>query len=463
MAAYQDMDRDQFTSDTRLDEALFALPQEGLGSVGSALGRTRLRTFITLRWFAVGGQTFAILLVSFGFGFSLNLAICLAVIAASAWLNVALTFMFPTQRLAKEGEAFAQLAFDTIQLAALLAATGGLSQPFLFFLIAPVTIAAASLRSTYAILLALLAIGLAAAMPLFSFELPWIAGQSLTLPPLLQWGHFTAMAVGIAFFTFSAIRVSRDEARLVRALDAAQVVMAREQRLSALGAMAAMTAHELGTPLATIHLVAREMAAELDETSPFREDVTLLAEQAERCRTILQKLAQERDTGDIVHARMPLSALVEEAAAPHKGLGVVVDVRTHRLEGGENKLPILKRSPEILHALGAFIENAVSFAETEVKITATWDAAEYVVTVSDDGPGFSAEVLPRLGEPYVSERGEAQLGGGDMGLGFFIAKTLVERTGGRIAMKNRLSPAKGAIVQATWPRVTLEPDDETII
>ena len=131
---------------------------------------------------------------------------------------------------------------------------------------------------------------------------------------------------------------------------------------------------------------------------------------------------------------MPLSSLVEEAAAPHKGLGVSVDVRTRRLDGGEEKLPTLKRSPEILHALGAFIENAVSFADSEVSITATWDAGEYVVSIRDDGPGFSSEVLPRLGEPYVSERGEDQLGGGDMGLGFFIAKTLVERTGGRIAM-----------------------------
>lgn len=457
------MDRDDFSSETRLDEALFVLPDEGLGNVGSALGRTRLRTFITLRWFAVIGQTFAILLVTFAFNFSLNLAACLGVIAASAWLNVALTFLYPTQRLAKESEAFAQLTFDTIQLAALLAATGGLSQPFLFFLIAPVTLGATSLPSRYAITLAVLAICLAAAMPLFSVPLPWTSGYTLILPPLLQWGHFTAMAVGIAFFTFSAIRVNQDGARLVRALDAAQFVMAREQRLSALGAMAAMTAHELGTPLATIHLVSREMANELNPDDPLHEDVTLLAQQAERCRNIIKKLAQERDTGDIVHARMPLSSLVEEAAAPHKGLGVHVDVRTARINDGEPKLPTLKRRPEIIHALGAFIENAVSFANSEVQIRATWSASEYVVTIRDDGPGFSANVLPHLGEPYVSERGEDQLGGGDMGLGFFIAKTLVERTGGRIASKNRTPPATGAVVQATWPRVALEPDPESAI
>lgn len=457
------MDRDDFANETYLDETLFALPEEGLGSVGSALGRTRLRTFISLRWMAVIGQTLAVVIVAYVLNFQLNLAICLAIIAASAWLNVALAFMFPTQRLASETEAFAQLAFDTVQLALLLAATGGLSQPFLFFLIAPVTIAAVSLRVGYAIGLALLALGLAATMPLFAAPLPWIDGAQYELPPLLQWGHFSAMTVGIAFFTFSAMRVSRDEARLVRALDAAQVVMAREQRLSALGAMAAMTAHELGTPLATIHLVSKELAADLPPDSPMREDVLLLAEQAERCRTILQKLAQERDAGDIVHARMPLSALVEEAAAPHKGLGVTVDVRTRRVQGGEKKLPVVRRSPEILHALSAFIENAVSFANTEVRIEAVWSQTEIMVSIRDDGPGFSQEVLPRLGEPYVSERGEDQLGGGDMGLGFFIAKTLVERTGGRIATRNRVAPARGAMVQATWKRISLEPPPESTI
>lgn len=454
------MDRDDPAFETRLDEALFTLPEEGLGSVGSALGRTRLRTFISLRWLAVVGQTFAILVVVFLLDFTLNLALCLGIIAASAWLNVALAFALPTQRLTSEREATAQLAFDTVQLAALLAATGGLSNPFLLFLMAPVTISAASLRAPHAIGLAILALILAAAMPGFSAPLPWTRGETLELPALFQWGQFSAMAVGVAFFAISALRVNQDEARLVRALDAAQVVMAREQRLSALGAMAAMTAHELGTPLATIHLVAQEMAADLAPDSPLKEDATLLAEQAERCRQILRKLAQEREAGDIVHARMPLSALVEEASAPHKGLGVAVDVRTRRGTDGEDKLPELKRSPEILHALGAFIENAVSFAQSEVRIDAVWGAEDYVITIRDDGPGFSAEVLPHLGEPYVSERGEDQAGGGDMGLGFFIAKTLVERTGGRVAMKNRLAPDSGAIVQATWPRTALEPEPE---
>lgn len=450
---------DDFARDSRLgfEDAIFTLAPEGLGSAQSALGRTRLRTFITLRWLAVAGQTAAVLLVAFVLGFEVPLALCLAIIAASAWLNVFLSFAFQSQRLTRSWEAVMQLAFDTVQLAALIAATGGLSNPFLLLMLAPVTVAALSLGRLRASFIALLALGLAALMPFLSLPLPWDEPGGTHLPILYQWGQLAALAVGVVFFTLSAARVSQDEARLVRALDAASVVMAREQKLSALGAMSAMTAHELGTPLATIHLVAKELVQEAGPDDPHAEDYRLIAEQADRCRSILSAIREARDATDIVHARMPLDALVEEAAAPMKGLGVALIVRAVPGEGGSEKPPTVARSPEILHALGAFIENAVSFAATRVEATASWTADQVVITINDDGPGFSPEVLPKLGEPYISDRSEARLGGGDMGLGFFIAKTLIERTGGRIASRNRTPPATGAIVQAVWPLPALLP------
>ena len=444
-----------------MDEALVSLLPEGLTNVGAAQGHTRLGTLMTLRWLAVVGQSFAVLFVYFGLGFNLPLGMCLAVIAASAWLNVFLSFAAVGPQLLKGWEAALQLAFDVFQLALLISLTGGLSNPFLLFLIAPVTVAASSLRAQYTMLISLFAIGLAALMPFFAMDLPWRDGEALSLPQLFEGGHFAALCIGIVFFALSAQRVNEDEAKMVRALDAASVVMSREQRLSALGAMSAMTAHELGTPLATIHLVAKELQTLLPEDSPHIEDATLLAEQAERCRDILQQLGRAREASDIVHARMPMSALVEEAAAPHKGLGVEVRVTYEAGEGGEARVPTIRRSPEILHALGAFIENAVSFADSEVRVVANWTDQQFIVTIRDDGPGFAAEVMPKLGDPYVSQRGEDQLGGGDMGLGFFIAKTLIERTGGRVATRNRAAPRHGAIVQAVWPRADLQPLDNT--
>ncbi len=450
---------DETARDSRLgfEDAIFTLAPEGLGSAQSALGRTRLRTFITLRWLAVAGQTAAVFIVSAGLGFDMHLALCLAIISASAWLNVFLSFAFPSQRLTRDWEAALQLAFDTVQLAALIGATGGLSNPFLLLLLAPVTVAALSLPRAGAVIIALIAVLAAILMSIVPVPLPWLTADGLHLPELVQWGQFSALIVGIIFFSLSAIRVSQDEARLVRALDAASVVMAREQKLSALGAMSAMTTHELGTPLATIHLVAKELAAEMPRDNPYADDVRLIAEQADRCRVILSKIRESRDATDIVHARMPLDALVEEAAAPFKGLGVALIVKATPGEGGSPKAPVIARSPEILHALGAFIENAVSFAATRVTASASWTADQAVITITDDGPGFAADIIPKLGEPYISQRSEARIEGGDMGLGFFIAKTLIERTGGRIASRNRTPPNRGAVVQAVWPLAALLP------
>lgn len=456
-------DRSLSETGTGLDDALFTLAPEGLGDVGSALGRTRLRTFIGLRWMAIAGQTFAVLLVILGFGFDLPLGPALATIAASAWLNVFLAFAYPAQRLMSDPEVAVQLAFDTLQLAAMLALTGGLSNPFLLLLIAPVTVAAISLKPAYATGLGILALILAWLMSYYALPLPSPEGAGIIVPELFEWGHFVALGVGISFFAISAWRVSRDEARLVRALDAAQVVVAREQKLSALGAMSAMTAHELGTPLATIHLVAREMQETLAADSSYREDVELLASQAERCKAILGELSKQKEAGDIIHARMPVRSMAEEAAAPHMGLGVTISLRAEPGSDGEAKLPTVNRSPEVLHALGAFIENAVSFAAREVSIMTRWTKTTIRITIRDDGPGFAPEILPKLGEPYISERGEAQAGGGDMGLGFFIAKTLIERTGGQIATRNRRSPDSGAVVQIIWPRAALEADTENNI
>lgn len=442
-----------------VNDAIYTMAPEGLGSAGAALGRTRLRTFIALRWMAAIGQLAAVLFVYFGLGFELPLGMCLATIAASAWLNVFLSLAMPSNRLATDWEAMAQLAFDLIQLSTIIALTGGLSNPFLLFLIAPVTVGALILKPFQAAFLALLGFALGGAMSAWSMPLPWYGDEVPVIPDLFRLGHLCALAIGLVFIAITAMRVSQDEARLVRALDAAAVVMNREQRLSALGAMAAMTAHELGTPLATIHLVAREMAGNTDKADPNYEDAQLIAEQAERCRMILRQLGEKREAEDIVHARMPLKAVLEEAAAPHRGLGISLRIEARPAEGGDEKAPTVSRSPEVLHALSAIIENAVSFADSEVRAIANWNGDQIAVTISDDGPGFAAEVLQKLGEPYVSQRDEAHLGGGDMGLGFFIAKTLIERTGGRLATRNRTPPRHGAVVQAFWPRNKLEANE----
>lgn len=435
---------------------------ETLRSVGSAFGRTRLRTLVTLRWMAIAGQVGAVVFVNLVLGFELPLVACLAAIGASAWLNVALMAVFPTQHLSSPAETAGQLAFDIVQLSVLIGLTGGLQNPFLLMILAPVTVGASRLLPAYAVLLSFLALGCCVVMWFWGLDLPW-HGEPLQLPPLYQAGQLAAVGVGLVFFAIYAWRTGRDEASLVSALDAVQAVLAREQQLSALGALAAATAHELGTPLATIHIAAKELGRTVKPGHPAREDVELIIEQSERCRMILKQISQRRHMTDAAMARATLPGLIDEAVEPHQGSGIHVQCSCSPLAGssmagsgaGPEKAPDVIRKPEIIHALGAFVENAVSFASKEVSVNARWSDEEVRIYITDDGAGFAPSVLAKLGEPYFSERRIEQRGGG-MGLGFFIACTLLERTGARVTPYNRQLPAKGAVVRIVWPRAAIE-------
>jgi len=424
-------------------------------SVWRRAGRMRLETLILIRWLAIIGQTAAVLFVEFALKLSVPLGPALAVIAASAWVNLFLMIARPIHGPVKEWEAAAQLAYDIAQLAVLLGLTGGVQNPFLLLFIAPVAISASVLRPAITALLASLAIVSVAALGSWGAPLPWLEGATLDLPPLYELGLAAAAITGLIFTATYAWTVAAEEERMTLALAATEAVLAREQRLSALGGLAAAAAHALGTPLATIHLVSKEMARTLPKDSPLTEDVQLLVSQAERCRGILQQLSVKPEEGDAVHARAPLGVLVEEAAGPHRGQGVDIVVTLSGPEG--ERAPEVRRMPEILHGLGNLVENAVSFAHTEVQLVASWTANTVTISVRDDGPGFSPDILTRLGAPYLSSRrGAARGKAGGLGLGFFIAKTLLEGSGAKVTARNRGGAHGGAVVIVEWPRASIE-------
>lgn len=430
-------------SDTRREPA-------PVPSIWTAQSRVRLRTLIMLRWFAIIGQTAAVLFVHYGIGLTFPIGWALAAIAVSIALNLGLMAMRRSQELAREWEAAAQLGYDAVQLAVLLALTGGLQNPFVFLFIAPVAVSATILRPSITAILAALTFACVGVISVWRLPLPWPDGGTLELPPLYELGVAAAVLVGLGFTSVYAWRVAAEEERLNIALAAVQAVLAREQTLSALGGLAAAAAHELGTPLATIHLVAKELARDVGPDDPRADDFALLATQSERCRGILGQLSAMRDQGDVMVQRAPIRSLLEEVASPHEGLGADIHIDAQ----GDGPLDI-RRMPELVHALGGFVENAVGFAKSRVDLEARWDADFIEIVVRDDGPGFSPAVLARLGEPYLTERDEEGTAGG-LGLGFFISKTLLERSGAKLEARNKKPPSEGALVRARWPRATLE-------
>ncbi len=421
-------------------------PSQSMAPGRQESGRIRLTTLIIVRWIAVGGQILALLLVGVILGYKFPLWPCLATVAAAAVVNLAVSPRGAAGVRLSGRAAAIHLAFDTGQLAVLLFLTGGLDNPFSLLFLVPVTISATvlSLRSTIA--LGLLAIFCATVLAGVHLPLPW-SDPGLTLPWAYVTGHWIALVFGITFIALYAWRVSAEAQQLSDALVAAQMALAREQRLSELGGLAAATAHQLGTPLGTIAVVAGELRKEVPPDGPLAEDVALIASQAERCRELLAQIAKRPDDADLApFGSAKLTGLVESVAAQHGRPDIELAIT---VTGGADDEPNLPNQPEIRHGLGNLIENAFDFADAAVAIELDWSGDTVVVTIRDDGPGFTADVLDSIGEPYVSGR----LDDSGMGLGVFIAKTLLERTGAELRFDNRRQ--SGAVVAIIWPRAII--------
>ena len=424
------------------------------------IGMLRLRTLVRLRWLAIVGQTGAVLFVEFFLGFPLPLSLCLAAIALSAWLNIFLTIRWRKSVRLQETHAGLLLVYDVLQLGVLLYLTGGLENPFSFLFLVPVTISATSLSIRWTLWLGLMAFGCATFLAFQHFPLPWVPGVRLVLPEIYIGGMWAAIISGVVFSAIYARRIADEARQMSAALSATEMVLAREQRLSALDGLAAAAAHELGTPLATIALVAKELKRELPTEGPHTEDIELLISQTARCREILARLSSREAQTDEMYQRTRILVMVEDLIAPLRGADVVIAVASSADADDKASAtePVFNRNPGITYGLGNLLENAVDFAETRVEVDAKWTPAQVSLTVRDDGPGFHENIFDRLGDPFVTTRpgygedtGEPGRHEG-MGLGFFIAKTLLERSGATVSLANRPAPEHGAVVHVVWPR-----------
>jgi two-component system sensor histidine kinase RegB len=347
------------------------------------------------------------------------------------------------------------LALDVIELAVLLFLTGGLQNPFSFLMAGPVLISAAALPKRMTLMLGTLVFVCATFLMLSYYPLPWPEEEPVVLPQLYLIGVWLSLMLAIGYISIYAWQVTEESRQLSDALAATELVLAREHYLTQLDGLAAAAAHELGTPLSTILVVARELERETEPDSRFAEDIRLLREQAQRCRVILGKLTELPAPGEPFE-RMKLSALIEEVVAPNRGAGVAIEVQMAMDDPAE---PVGARNPAVLYGLGNILENAVDFARERVEVKATWSDESVLVEVNDDGSGFPPEIIDRMGEPYItSERGRRMRGREmpGLGLGFFIAKTLLARSGAKISLKNKQFPQRGAIVQVRWKRDDFE-------
>ena len=429
----------------------------------------RLRTLIALRWVAIIGQIGAITLAQWWFHLNIDVGLSSLVIGASALANLLAMFLYPENKRMSERGMTLTLIFDLVQLGALLLLTGGLNNPFALLILAPVTIAATTLSMKSIVSVAIVAVLIASVLSQYYLPLRTDLGFVMRMPQDFVLGFWAAIVIGIAFLALYARRVSSEIGAMSRALLATQMALAREQKLTDLAGVVAATAHELGTPLATIKLASTELAQELADLPVLQEDAQLIREQADRCRDILRSMGRAgKQDKHLAHA--PFSALIRDAADPHMDRGKqVIMARSARAEDPE---PDVLRFPEVVHGVRNLIQNAVDFSKSTIWVDMGWTDTTVTLRIIDDGDGYSPNVIGRIGEPFVGRRrgrsAKAQRPEYEgMGLGLFIAKTLLERTGAELTFANARDPStpnrapgerRGAIVEVVWPREALEPE-----
>jgi len=429
----------------------------------------RLRTMILLRWVAIVGQLIALLVAQRLFSLQLEMGLCYLAIGASVIGNLIAIAVFPENKRLTETENTLMALFDLLQLGFLLYLTGGLNNPFSLLILGPVLVSAAVLTSGPTIFLAVVALTLVTLLAQFHLPLRTEQGFILRVPDIFVFGQWLALVIAIVFLSGYSRRITNEMNSMSDALSATQMALSREQKLTDLGGVVAAAAHELGTPLATIKLTASELIDDLEDQEDLREDARLIGEQADRCRDILRSMGRA-GKDDKQFRAAPLAEIIRLAAEPHESRGKVIVFDIIPLDQEEAGMPQVQRSPEIVHGLRNLVQNAVDFARSTVWIEADWSADAISVRILDDGRGYPSHLIGRIGEPFMRKRrGDADRRARPeyegMGLGLFIAKTLLERSGAEISFSNGSDPSMpalerpkkcGAIVEVIWPRPRIE-------
>ncbi|THD76827.1 ActS/PrrB/RegB family redox-sensitive histidine kinase [Thalassobius vesicularis] len=429
----------------------------------------KLRTITLLRWVAIAGQVIALLVAQHVLNLKLEFGLCLLVVSVSVVGNLIAMFIFPQSKRLTENENLLMVLFDLLQLSLLLYLTGGLHNPFSILILGPVTVSASALTLRSTVFLAITAILAVTLLAEFHLPLRTEQGFILRVPEIFVFGNWAAIVIAVVFLGIYSRKVTVEMHSMSDALQATYMALSREQKLTDIGGIVAAAAHELGTPLATIKLTSAELIEELDDRPDLQEDARLIKEQADRCRDIMRSMG--RAGKDDLHMRQaPLSAVIREAAEPHMGRGKDIHLDQHAEGLDPTQQPSILRRPEIIHGLRNLIQNGVDFATDNVWVETEWSDDTIVIRIMDDGAGYPAHLIGKIGDPFMRRRRSSadhaqrpEYEG--MGLGLFIAKTLLERSGAELSFANGREPGShrhnptqqiGAIVEVVWPRTKID-------
>jgi len=403
------------------------------------------KTLVILRWIAIVGQLTAINLVYFYLNLEFPILFALVIIFFGFLTNLFLQFKIKSILL-KDFYASIFLIYDLFQLSFLLYLTGGISNPFSILIIVPTIISSTFLSMGSTIILGILTIICLFLLTIFHYPLPGIHEGSIIFPKLYLTGYFLAIIVGLLFLSYFGIRFSGESKRRSDAVNKLQQVIAKEYELESLGGQAAAAAHSLGTPLATINVVATELKKEIGENSEHKKDIDLLISQTKRCGEILKKISKKQIKEDEFFSKTKLEDLIDEIIISFKE----TSSKKIFLISNDNKNNFnFQRSPELVYGLRNFIGNAVKFSKSLVEIILISDSKTIQIKINDDGPGFPDDIKEIIGEPYIKSKSKLVSSNSGTGLGTFLGKTLLERQSANLNFEKDIKLG-GASVIISW-------------
>ena len=401
-------------------------------------------TVVILRWIALIGQLITIYLVHFVINFDLPIILCSITIFFGGLTNIFIQFNFKKNQLSNT-ESTILLFYDVIQLSVLIFLTGGVTNPFIIFLIVPAIISSTLLNLSSTIFLSIITILSMILLTFNHLDLPSSGDLHFHVPDYYVYSIPTALIVVLIFLNYFGFRFGYDARKRGNALSKLEIVLAKEQELESIGHQAAAAAHSLGTPLSTITVIAKELKKDLGINSEFNKDLDILIQQSKKCGDILKNISQNKIVDDEYVSNISLQDLLFEISKSFEEISKN-KIKLNFSEDSQ-KIPI-KRSPEITYGIRNFVGNAVKFANKKIEIDLLNDNINTTIRISDDGPGFPGDIADIIGEPYISSKSKKLKSKAGLGLGTFIGKTLLERKKAIIEFSK--SSLGGALVEISW-------------
>ena len=403
-------------------------------------------TLTFLRYIAIFGQFLAINIVFFYLGLPFPIQLSYIIIFIGLLTNLYLQFGIRINQL-KDFYAAIFLVFDLIQLSILLYLTGGIFNPFCFLLIIPAIVSSTFLSMGTTIILGMITTLLLLTISFFYLPLPGEEMNLLHFPDFYKTGIVISIFIGLIFLSYFGIRFAGETKKRSEALNKLQEVISKEYELESLGGQAAAAAHSLGTPLATISVVAKELKKEIGSNKEISKDIDLLISQTKRCSEILKQISKKQIEEDVFLSSIKFEDLLEEIINSFKETSSKeIDLDS---EDDKNKINI-ERTPEIIYGLRNFIGNAVKFSKSKVKISLKSNKKMIEIKINDDGPGIPEDIIEKIGEPYIKSKSKELRSNSGLGLGSFLGKTLLEKQGAKLTFK-RSGELGGALIFLTWP------------